>query len=137
METIQFHFSSNTLSTHGDSSIPLVLQYTLHTWRQLKFSLSSNTISTHGDSSIPSPHMETVEVLLVLQYHLHTWRLDDDNNNGEFIQHFQRLKVLYNLKNSNETCNTQIPIHKSGAQTKHTKIDKHFHTKHGKIHVQS
>ena len=53
-----------------------------------------------------------------------------NSNNREFMEHFQRLKVLYNLK----TCNSQIPIYKSMVykQTKHTQI-KRFHTKHGKI----
>ena len=81
METVQFPMSSNTLSTHGDSSVPHVQQYTLYTWRQfnspcpaihslhmetVQLPMSSNTLSTHGDSSIPHVqqyhllHMETV-----------------------------------------------------------------------------
>ena len=92
METVQFSMSSNTISTHGDSSIPhvqqyhlhtcpvlFVQQYHLHTWRQfsspcpaihslhmetVQFPMSSTTLSTRGDSSIPH----------VQQYTLYTWR---------------------------------------------------------------
>ena len=56
------------------------------------------------------------------------------NNNRELIECFRRLKALYNLTKSmhcSNTCNytNQWYINK---QTKHTKINKHFHTKHGK-----
>ena len=52
------------------------------------------------------------------------------NNNREFIQHFRRQSAL--LKEKYATLKYPYSTEK---ETKHTKINKHFHTKYGKIHA--
>ena len=56
-----------------------------------------------------------------------------DNNNRELIERFQNLKALYNLKEKHAVHKYQW-LYKSVVykRTKHTKINKHLHTKHGK-----
>jgi len=61
---------------------------------------------------------------------------NDDNNNRELIERFRKLKALYNFRRK-KGANTHNYTGQWYISIQNMKINKHFHTKHGKnTHTQ-
>ena len=58
--------------------------------------------------------------------------VNNNNNNRKLMEHFQKLKAIYNLRKNIQYANTHNDTNQWYINIQNKKINKHFHPKHGK-----